>query len=220
MYTQTLQLLRSEVEAVSTLHTALCRVGKLADTRVPTGWNGPLLDEIEDAADDDGSFSRAAIDELRRRAATALANQYRAVAATIDGMANGRQRELKSLLGSTLTTGTGTSSILDSTNPAQVLTSLVKSGELRLDLAQRAAQVAKTAAEAPEPSPVPKAVPVKAKAKPVAKKATKVASAKKEKPAKSKKASSARGGVKRLAKPKAKKQVLLKKPAAKRVRRG
>lgn len=150
MFTQTIQHLRGEVEAVSTFHTALARVAQLADERAPTVWSGPLLDEIEDAADEDGSYSRAAIDEVRKKAATALANQYRVAAATIDGLANGRQAELKTLLGSTLAVGTGNSTILTNPNPAGVLTSLVRSGELRLDLAQRAVQAVKSAAELPE----------------------------------------------------------------------
>lgn len=151
MFTQTIQHLRGEVEAVSTFHTALARLAQLADQRAPTVWSGPLLDEIEDAADEDGSYSRAAIDEVRKKAATALANQYRVAAATIDGLANGRQAELKTLLGSTLAVGTGNATILTDPNPAGVLTSLVRSGELRLDLAQRAVQVVKTAAEVPAP---------------------------------------------------------------------
>ncbi|MEW6431171.1 MAG: hypothetical protein AB1730_06645 [Myxococcota bacterium] len=167
MFTQTIQHLRGELEAVSTFHTALARLAQLADERAPTAWSGPLLDEIEDAADEDGSYSRAAIDEVRKKAATALANQYRVTAATIDNLANGRQLELKTLLGSTLTAGTGDATILTNPNPAGVLSSLVRSGELRLDLAQRAVQVVKSAA--PEPAPAAKK-PAKAKqAAPLAK---------------------------------------------------
>jgi len=199
MDSQTIQLLRGEVEAVSTLHTALARLAQLADTRAPTGWSGPLLDEIEDAADEDGSYTRAAVDELRRRAATALANQYRVAAATIDGLKNGRQAELKSLLGSTLAAGTGSATILQDPNPAGVLTSLVRSGELRLEHAQRAVQVVKGAAEPPAPAPAAKPEKKPAKAKPAAKKpARKVA----KKPA-------------ARAKPAAKKKAAAKKPAAK-----
>lgn len=168
MYTQTIQHLRGEVEAVSTFHAALARLGRLADTRAPTAWSGPLLDEIEDAVDEDGSYSRAAIDELRKRAANALANQYRVVAATIDALSNGRQAELRTLLGSALATGTGNTTILQDPNPASVLSTLVRSGELRLDLAQRAVQVVRTALEVPAPATKPgKAAkkPVKAAAK-------------------------------------------------------
>ncbi|MEW5737523.1 MAG: hypothetical protein AB1938_01285 [Myxococcota bacterium] len=187
MYTQTIQHLRGEVEAVSTFHTALARLGQLADTRAPTAWSGPLLDEIEDAVDEDGSFTRAAIDELRKRAANALANQYRVVAATIDGLNNGRQAELRSLLGDTLATGTGNTTILQSPNPANVLTTLVRSGELRLDLAQRAVQVVKTATEAP--AAVQK-MPAKAKA--AAKKPVKATAKKKPAAAKAKGVKAAR----------------------------
>jgi hypothetical protein len=174
MFTQTIQHLRGEVEAASTFHTALARLAQLADARAPTAWTGPLLDEIEDAADEDGSYSRAAIDELRRKAATALANQYRVAAAAIDRLPNGRQAELKSLLGSTLAAGTGDASILSNPNPAGVLSSLVRSGELRLDLAQRAVQVVKNAAA--EPAPAPESAPRKpAKAPAKAKKAAPLA---------------------------------------------
>jgi hypothetical protein len=133
-----------------------------------------LLDEIEDAADEDGSYPRAAIDELRKRSANALANQYRVVAATIDGVKNGRHEQLKNLLDSTLAAGTGGHTILANPNPAGMLSSLVRSGELRLDLAQRAVQVVKTAAEVAPPAAAPKApkkkpAKKKAKARPVAK---------------------------------------------------
>lgn len=177
MFTQTIQHLRGEVEAVSTLHTALARVAQLADERAPTAWSGPLLDEIEDAADEDGSYSRAAIDEVRKRSAAALANQYRVAAATIDGLRNGQKAQLKSLLGSTLTIGTGNATIEQNPNPAGVLTSLVRSGELRLDLAQRAVQAVKAAAEAPAPAAKKPAKVKPTKAKPTKKPAAKQAKA-------------------------------------------
>jgi histone H1/5 len=190
MNTQTIQHLRAEVEAASTLHTALARLGQLADTRAPTAWSGPLLDEIEDAVDEDGSYSRAAIDELRRRAASALANQYRVVAATIDRLSNGRQARLRSLLESTLATGTGSTTILQASNPASVLSTLVRSGELRLDLAQRAVQVVKTAAEsASAETPVKEA---KKPAKPAAKAAKKPVTAAAKKKTKAKPAAKAK----------------------------
>lgn len=169
MFTQTIQHLRGEVEAVSTLHTALARLAQLADERAPTAWSGPLLDEIEDAADEDGSYSRAAIDEVRKRAANALANQYRVAAATIDGLANGQKAQLKSLLGSALTIGTGNAAIEQNPNPAGVLSSLVRSGELRLDLAQRAVQAVKAAAEAPAPAAAKKPAKAKPAKRPAAK---------------------------------------------------
>jgi hypothetical protein len=186
MYSQTIQLLRGEVEAVSTLHTALARLAQYADARAPSAWSGPLLDEIEDAADEDGSYTRAAVDDLRRRSANALANQYRVAAATIESLKNGRQAELKSLLGSTLATGTGSATILQDPNPAGVLSTLVRSGELRLDFAQRAVQVVKSATEAPAPAAKPAKKTVKkvaAKAKP-AKKVAKKAKPAAKKPAK------------------------------------
>lgn len=213
MFTETIQHLRGEVEAVTTFHTALARLAQLADERAPTVWSGPLLDEIEDAADEDGSYSRAAIDEMRKKAATALANQYRVAAATIDSLANGRQTQLKTLLGSTLAVGTGNTTILSNPNPAGVLSSLVRSGELRLDLAQRAVQIVKTAAEAPAPAKKPSKKPSKAKkATPLAK----VKATLKKAGATVKKAvAKAVKQAKKAAKPVAKK-VAAKKPAAKK----
>ncbi|MCC6338096.1 MAG: hypothetical protein IT380_29390 [Myxococcales bacterium] len=197
MYTQTIQHLRGEVEAVSTFHTALARLGRLADTRAPTAWSGPLLDEIEDAVDEDGSYSRAAIDELRKRAANALANQYRVVAATIDALSNGRQAELRTLLGSALATGTGNTTILQNANPAGVLSTLVRSGELRLDLAQRAVQVVRTALDVPAPAA---RKPAKAAAKKPVKAATKKKAPVKAKPAAKKKAQAKATSARRVKK--------------------
>lgn len=226
MFTQTIQHLRGEVEAVTTFHTALARLAQLADERAPTVWSGPLLDEIEDAADEDGSYSRAAIDEVRKKAATALANQYRVAAATIDSLANGRQAELKTLLDSTLAAGTGNTTILSDPNPAGVLSSLVRSGELRLDLAQRAVQVVKGAT--PEPAPAakkPAKKPAKAKkAAPLAKvKATLKKAGATVKKAVAKAVKQAKKVAKPAKKPAAKKvaakKAPAKKPAAKKTRR-
>ena len=213
MYSQTIQLLRGEVEAVSTLHTALARLAQYADARAPSAWSGPLLDEIEDAADEDGSYTRAAVDDLRRRSANALANQYRVAAATIESLANGRQAELKSLLGSTLATGTGSPTILQDPNPAGVLSSLVRSGELRLDYAQRAVQVVKSATEAPAPA----AKPAKKPGKKVAAKAKKPAKKVAKKPAVKAKPAAKKKPVKTQAKkPAAKAKPAGKKPTPKR----
>jgi hypothetical protein len=227
MFTETIQHLRGEVEAVNTFHTALARIAQLADERALTGWTGPLLDEIEDAADDDGSYSRAAIDEVRSKAATALANQYRVAVASIANAASGRQAELKALLGATLAAGTGNTTILSNPNPTGVLTALVRSGELRLDLAQRAVQVARSAAEAPAPAAAPK--------QPARKPAKKPAKAKKPAPLARVKASLSRAGAtvkkavakavkqaRKVTKPAKKapaKKAPAKKPAAKKARR-
>ena len=53
MHTQTLQRLRAEVEAASTLHLALGRIAVKANPAAPTGWTGPLLEELEDLTNDE-----------------------------------------------------------------------------------------------------------------------------------------------------------------------
>lgn len=198
MHTQTLQNLRSEVEAASTLHLALGRIATKANPAAPTAWTGPLLEELEDLTDDDGGFTHAGLAEIRRRSGAALVAQFHAVRAALDGAPPTSGRGLGKLLDATLVTGTGIGTVSSSNGITGVLANLVKSGELRLDNAMRAAMLARDGLP----------VDATAKAKPAAvKKSAKKPAAKK---AATKKA------VKKPAAKKAPKKAAAKKPAAKK----
>lgn len=200
MDTQTLQRLREEVEAASTLHLALGRIATRARPDAPTGWTGPLLEELEDLTDDDGGFSHASLAEIRRRSGSALIAQYHAVKAAVDNAPDFARPGLQHLLDAALVTGTGNASVPTSNGVPTVLSGLVKSGELRLDFAMRAAQLARDG--------LPAAQPPKKVAKPApAKKAAKKAPAKK--PAK-------KAAAKKPAKKPAAKKAPAKKPSAKK----
>lgn len=203
MDTQTLQRLRAEVEAASTLHLALGRIATRARPDAPTGWTGPLLEELEDLADDDGGFSHASLAEIRRRSGSALIAQYHAVKAAVDGAPDFARPGLQHLLDAALVTGTGNASVPTSNGVPTVLAGLVKSGELRLDFAMRAAQLARDGLPTAEPTKkAPKATTKKA---PVKKKAAAKKPAAKKAPAK-----------KPAAKKAATKKAPAKKPAAKK----
>lgn len=194
MDTQTLQRLRSEVEAASTFHLALGRIALKADPRAPTAWTGPLLEELEDHTDDDGGFSHEGIAEIRRRAGSALIAQYHAVKAAVDGVPSSTRGHFQELLDATLVTGTGNASVPSSNGVTGILSSLVKSGELRLDFAMKAAMLARDGLPGAAPAESPAAPSTKpaakkpakkpAKAKPAAKKPVKKAAKKSAKPAK------------------------------------
>ncbi len=197
MDTQTLQRLRSEVEAASTFHLALGRIAQKANPAAPTAWTGPLLEELEDHTDDDGGFSHEGIVEIRRRAGSALIAQYHAVKAAVDGAPQATRDHFQELLDATLVTGTGNASLPASSGVTGVLSGLVKSGELRLDFAMKAAMLARDGlpGAAPPPrqsAPRPAAKPAKtSKPAPKPKKTTKPAAKTKKapkKPAKAKKA--------------------------------
>ncbi len=210
MHTQTLQRLRAEVEAASTLHLALGRIAVKANPAAPTGWTGPLLEELEDLTDDDGGFSHAGIAEIRRRSGSALIAQYHAVKAAVDSAPSVARPALQRLLEATLVTGTGNAAIASS-NIVMTLSGLVKSGELRLDYTMRSAMLARDG--------LPNETPVVAKKKPAVKKvATKPASKKTaaKKPAPKKKAAAKKAAPKKAKKPAAKKPAPKKKPAGKR----
>lgn len=205
MHTQTLQRLRAEVEAASTLHLALGRIAVKANPNAPTGWTGPLLEELEDLTDDDGGFSHAGIAEIRRRSGSALIAQYHAVKAAVDGAPSAARPSLQRLLDATLVTGTGNAAIVTANGTVASLSGLVKSGELRLDYTMRSAMLARDGLPN-EPKPAAK---VK---KPAAKKA---AAAKK--PAAKTKATPKKPAPKKKAAPKAAKKAAPKqKPAAKK----
>lgn len=210
MHTQTLQRLRAEVEAASTLHLALGRIAVKANPAAPTGWTGPLLEELEDLTDDDGGFSHAGIAEIRRRSGSALIAQYHAVKAAVDSAPSAARPALQRLLDATLVTGTGNAAIATSNGIVMTLSGLVKSGELRLDYTMRSAMLARDGLQ--------NEAPVAAKKKPAAKKvvkkaATKAASKKAtaKKPAPKKKAAAKKPAAKKAKKPAPKK-----KPAGKR----
>lgn len=211
MHTQTLQRLRAEVEAASTLHLALGRIAVKANPAAPTGWTGPLLEELEDLTDDDGGFSHAGIAEIRRRSGSALIAQYHAVKAAVDGAPSVARPALQRLLDATLVTGTGNAAIASSNGIVMTLSGLVKSGELRLDYTMRSAMLARDG--------LPNETPVAAKKKPATKKvATKAASKKAaaKKPAPKKKPAAKKAAAKKPAPKKAKKPAPKKKPAGKR----
>lgn len=151
---QTVQALRSEIEAVTTLQLALNRIALSVDENALSIWDGPRPEDVDDVAGDDGSFSREAVLELRTRAGEALSQRYTEVERVILGRA-----ALESLARSALHTGTG--GVITNGGgppPAQVLSALARSGAIRLDWAQEAvAQVrevldAKAGAAKPAPT--------------------------------------------------------------------
>ncbi len=205
---QTLQTLRGEIEAVTTLQLALNRIALSVEPESLTVWDGPRPEDVDDVAADDGSFSREAVVELRAKAGAALAARYKEVERVVNGRA-----ALESLVRSTLSTGTGGVVSTDSPPKADVLSALARSGALRLDWAQEAAVQVREVLDASAPA-VKAAPKSKSKAK-AAKKAApkkKVAAkvkAKARKPAAKAKATKAPAKKKKPAPPK-------KKPAAKK----
>jgi hypothetical protein len=179
---QTVQALRSEIEAVTTLQLALNRIALTVDENALSVWGGPRPEDVDDVAGDDGSFSREAVLELRNRAGDALSQRYTEVERVILGRA-----ALESLARAVLHTGTG--GVITNGGgapPAQVLSALARSGAIRLDWAQEAvAQVREVLdAKAGPAKPAPKAkAPVK---KPAKKPAGKVKAAVKKVVAKAK----------------------------------
>jgi hypothetical protein len=156
MDTQTLQRLRTELEAASTLHLALGRIAHRADPNAPTAWTGPQLEELEELAADDGSFSHASLAEIRRRSGAALVAQFHAVVAALSRAPASAQAGLKALLNAVLVTGTQDSSIPASASIPGVLSSLSRSAGLQLEAAMRAAMLARDGLPvAPAPAPRP-----------------------------------------------------------------
>lgn len=201
MHSEALQALRAEIEAVTTLQHALNRIAQAVDPDALSLWEGPRAEDVDDAADDDGAFSREAVIELRTKAGAALADRFREVERTILGRA-----ALEALLRATLHTGTGGVITNDGPPPAEVLNALARSGALRVDWATEAAAHVKSMLEAlPPPRPTVPATP-KAKGLPPAPEKKKAAKKKSVKPAKAaKKAAPAK---------KAKKPVAAKKKSA------
>lgn len=214
MHSQTLQALRAEIEAITTLQLALNRIALTVDDNSLSVWDGPRPEDMDEIAGDDGSFSRQSVMELRTKAGDALARRYLEVERVILGRA-----ALESLVRSTLATGTGGVITAEGPPPNQVLGALARSGALRLDWAQAAASQVREVLDAKEepitPRPTVPATPLakEGKPKPAPKKkaaakkpvATKKVAAKKAKPAAKKKPAA-----------KAKKAAPKKKPAAKK----
>jgi hypothetical protein len=206
MHTQTLQRLRTEVEAASTLHLALGRIATRANPAAPTAWTGPLLEELEDLTDDDGGFDQAGVAEIRRRSVAALIAQLHSVKAAVEGAPKFARTGFSELLVAALATGTGNASLTLDT-AGSIVSGLVKSGELRLDFAIRAASLARDGLPQEQPAPQPKKPAKKApaaKKKPAAAPKKKAPAARKKPAAPKKKA------------PPAKKKTPAKKPAAKK----
>lgn len=173
---QTVQALRSEIEAVTTLQLALNRIALSVDENALSIWDGPRPEDVDDVAGDDGSFAREAVLELRTKAGEALSRRYTEVERVIMGRA-----ALESLARSALHTGTGGVITNDGgPPPSQVLSALARSGAIRLDWAQEAAAQVRDVLDAKGAPPRPsKAVRPnaargagKAKAKPAAKPAS------------------------------------------------
>ncbi len=182
MHSQTLQALRAEIEAITTLQLALNRIALTVDDNSLTVWDGPRPEDIDDIAADDGSFTRESVMDVRAKAGEALARRYAEVERVILGRA-----ALESLVRATLSIGTGGVITAEGPPPSQVLGALARSGALRLDWAQEAAAQVREVLESKEgpvvPRPKAPATPkaksgkakVVAKAKTTAKKAQIVA---------------------------------------------
>ncbi|MFT3713378.1 MAG: hypothetical protein QM817_37455 [Archangium sp.] len=223
MHSQTLQALRAEIEAVTTLQLAFNRIAQTVDPDAVSTWEGPRPEDVDDAAGDDGSFSREVVTELRAKAGAALGDRYREVERVVIGRA-----ALESLLRSTLATGTGGAAVHEGPPAADMLSALARSGALRVDWAAAAAVQVRDVLDVnggvPQPRPTipdaPKAkkvggdAPAKKKPAPKAKAAPKKAAPKKAAPKKKKAAA-----PKKAKKPAAKKKAAApkkKKPAKKK----
>lgn len=161
MHSQTLQALRAEIEAITTLQLALNRIALTVDDNSLSVWDGPRPEDIDDIAADDGSFTRESVMDVRAKAGEALARRYAEVERVILGRA-----ALESLVRSTLSIGTGGVITAEGPPPSQVLGALARSGALRLDWAQEAAAQVREVLESKEGPIVPRpTVPATPKAK-------------------------------------------------------
>ncbi|MDP3151841.1 MAG: hypothetical protein Q8N23_04190 [Archangium sp.] len=145
MHSQTLQALRAEIEAITTLQLALNRIALTVDDNSLSVWDGPRPEDVDDIAADDGSFTRESVMEVRARAGEALARRYAEVERVIMGRA-----ALESLVRSTLSIGTGGVITAEGPPPSQVLGALARSGALRLDWAQEASAQVRDVLESKE----------------------------------------------------------------------
>ncbi len=174
---QGLQAIRSEIEAIVTLQSALNRLALTVDENALTEWGGPRPEEIDSLASDDGTFYRDELIEVRKRAGDALAARFREVAQVT------RDRpELSVILGRALATGTGGVASLAGPEAGGVLAALTRTGAIRLDWAESAAALVREELEklrAPaKPKTAAKAPTAKKKAPPAKQKTVKRATAK------------------------------------------
>jgi hypothetical protein len=214
MHSQTLQALRAEIEAVTTLQLALNRIALSVEPDSVSVWEGPRPEDVDDVAADDGSFSREAVSELRSKAGAALAERYKEVERVVMGRA-----ALESLMRSTLGTGTGGVIATDGPPAPDVLSALARSGALRLDWAQEAAAQVRSVLDAKdEGSAVAATTKTKTKTPVVAAKKKPVAVAKKKPVAAKKKVAVSAKKKPMVAAKKKKPAPPKKKPAAKKKR--
>jgi hypothetical protein len=153
-------------------------------------------------AEDDGTFSRSELAEVRKKAGEALAVRFREVAQVV-----ARRPELQPLLAKVLSAGTGGVASLQGAEPGGVLAALSRTGSIRLDWAQAAANLVREELVPTPPAalpPPPPATPAPArKAAPARKPAArkKAAPAAKKQAAPKKKAASKRKAAPRKAAP-------------------
>ncbi|MCA3011906.1 MAG: hypothetical protein INH41_05835 [Myxococcaceae bacterium] len=189
MDTQTLQRLRTELEAASTLHLALGRIAQRAQPTAPTAWTGPSLEELEELAADDGSFSHASMADLRRRSGAALVAQFHSLMAALAKAPEDARDGLRALLSAVLVTGTQDASLPASPSVPGVLSSLARSAGLQLEATMRAAMLARDGlpvSASPAPAPAPKTKPKGGRPPRVSKRAPKRPTSQKKAPARRK----------------------------------
>jgi hypothetical protein len=185
---QGLQAIRGEIEAIVTFQAALNRLALHVDENALSEWSGPRPEDVDGMAEDDGTFMRGELADVRKKAGEALAVRFREVAQVLE-----QRPELKPLLARTLAAGTGGVASLDGPEPGGVLAALSRTGSIRLDWAQAAANLVRDELTLkPEASAAPaSATPAGSARRPATKKrapATKKPAAKKKPAAAAKKA--------------------------------
>jgi hypothetical protein len=150
MLSETLQALRAEIEAVTTLQLALNRLALSVDENALTLWQGPRPEDVENLAGDDGSLSRDVVLDLRNKGAEALATRYREVEQVVMGRA-AHEALLRELI------HVGSGGVITGEGPPtdELLRALARSGALRLDWAQSAVMHVRDALEARAAPPPP-----------------------------------------------------------------
>jgi type IV secretory pathway VirJ component len=171
---QGLQPVRSEIEAIVTFQAALNRLALHVDEDALTEWTGPRPDDVDALAGDDGTFSREELNEVRKLASDALTKRFHEVLASVTGNA-----PVYAVLKRAVLTGTGGVVSLEGPRAEAVLAALSRTGAIRQDWAQSAANQVKeelaalsaavAAPSAPQPASKPAARKPKAKAKTVKK---------------------------------------------------
>lgn len=206
LHSQTLQALRAEIEAATTLQMALNRVALTVGPDSVSLWDGPRPEDVEELIADDDSISREAVLDLRGRTGLALSQRLKEVELAVAGRA-----AMEKLVRETLAIGTGGVVSQEGPPAGDVLGALARSGALRLDWAQQAVNHVREVMEPPVPRPTVAATPKSKGVAPVGKrpaKKVKVKAEVKKKPAPKKKKVAAKE------KTAAKKKVAAKKKAA------